>query len=203
MVRIFTQSTLPTNAGLGVANGTNLYSDHPIYFEHRTSGTHGVFLLNSNGMDIKLRSASNVTTLEYNVIGGVLDFYFLAGPGPIDVAKQYARVVGLPAEIPYWGLGLHQCRYGYQNYFDVAQVVANYSAAGIPLETMWTDSVSIFLCSVPSSHFLVDYMYQRLVFTNDPDYFPLAKMRQLVEDLHRRDQKYSTSFLLTESQFVS
>jgi alpha-glucosidase len=96
-------------------------------------------------MDVKLRSASNVTTLEYNVIGGILDFYFLAGPDPIDVAKQYARIVGLPAEIPYWGLGLHQCRYGYQNYLDVAQVVANYSAAGIPLETMWTDSESFEL----------------------------------------------------------
>jgi alpha-glucosidase len=125
---------------IGVANGTNLYSDHPIYFEHRTSGTHGVFLLNSNGMDVKLRSISNATTLEYNVIGGVLDFYFLAGPSPIEVAKQYAHIVGFPAEIPYWGLGFHQCRYGYQNYLDVAQVVANYSAAGIPLETMWTDS---------------------------------------------------------------
>jgi alpha-glucosidase len=42
---------------------------------------------------------------------------------------------------------------------------------------------------------LVDYMYQRLVFTNDPDYFPLAKMRQIVKDLHARDQHYSMLFL--------
>ncbi|KIM29882.1 glycoside hydrolase family 31 protein [Serendipita vermifera MAFF 305830] len=170
-----TTRTLWNRDAYGVPNGTNLYSDHPVYFEHRSSGTHGVFLLNSNGMDVKLRSASNSTTLEYNVIGGILDFYFLAGPGPLDVAKQYARLAGLPAEVPYWGLGLHQCRYGYQNYLDVAQVVANYSAAGIPLETMWTD---------------IDYMYQRLVFTNDPQYFPLDKMREIVKALHARDQHY-------------
>jgi len=31
--------------------GTNLYGDHPVYFDHRgANGTHGVFLLNSNGM---------------------------------------------------------------------------------------------------------------------------------------------------------
>jgi alpha-glucosidase len=127
---------IDTKSVVGVPSGTNLYGEHAIYFEHRTTGTHGVFLLNSNGMDIKLRPGS----LEYNIIGGILDFYFLAGPEPLDVAKQYAAVVGTPAEIPYWGLGLHQCRYGYQNYLEVAQVVANYSAAGIPLETMWTDS---------------------------------------------------------------
>jgi alpha-glucosidase len=33
-----------------VPSGTNLYGDHPVYFDHRNeNGTHGVFLLNSNG----------------------------------------------------------------------------------------------------------------------------------------------------------
>jgi alpha-glucosidase len=63
-----------------VPTGTNLYGNHPIYFEHRSTGTHGVFLLNSNGMDININnteSSDGSVTLEYNVIGGVLDFYFL------------------------------------------------------------------------------------------------------------------------------
>lgn len=38
---------------------------------------------------------------------------------------------------PFWGLGFHQCRYGYQDAYNVAEVVSNYSVAGIPLETMW------------------------------------------------------------------
>jgi alpha-glucosidase len=80
--------------------------------------------------------------LEYNIIGGVLDFYFIAGPSPRDVATQYAEITQLPLMSPYWGLGFHQCRYGYQDVYNVAAVVANYSEAGIPLETMWTDSES-------------------------------------------------------------
>ena len=97
-----------------VPEQTNLYSNHPVYFEHRPTGTHGVFLVSSNGMDIKIDDTSS-STLEYNVIGGILDFYFLAGSttDPTELARQYAQIVGTPAEVPYWSFGLHQCRFGY------------------------------------------------------------------------------------------
>ncbi|KAG8963174.1 hypothetical protein FRC03_003321 [Tulasnella sp. 419] len=155
----------------GVAPGTNLYGTHPIYFEHRTTGTHGVFLLNSNGMDVKLTDGA----LEYNAIGGIFDFYFLAGPSPVEVAKQYASLVGKPAEMPYWAFGFHQCRYGYRDFVEVSQVITKYSAAGIPLETMWTD---------------IDYMKSRWTFTNDPDYFPTNRMQEIVNYLHNHNQQY-------------
>ncbi|KAF9265982.1 alpha-glucosidase [Marasmius fiardii PR-910] len=160
----------------GIPTGTNLYGNHPIYFEHRLTGTHGVFLLNSNGMDIKINDTQDgLTSVEYNVIGGILDFYFFAGSDPLEVSREYAQITGTPAEVPYWSFGLHQCRFGYQNFVDVAGVITNYSAAGIPLETMWTD---------------IDYMDRRRVFTLDPEYFPLSRMREIVDHLHSNGQKY-------------
>lgn len=97
----------------GVPYGQNLYGSHPVYFEQRKTGSHGVFLLNSNGMDIELGEESDEESgeargnfLEYRAIGGVLDFYFVAGPGPVDVAKQYAEIAGTPALVPYWSLGV-------------------------------------------------------------------------------------------------
>ena len=57
----------------------------------------------------------------------------------------------------------------------VAEVVANYSTAGIPLEVMYTD---------------IDYMHLREDFTVDEERFPMAKMRELVSTLHSRDQRY-------------
>jgi alpha-glucosidase len=64
---------------VSLANGTNLYGDHPVYFDHRgEAGTHAVFLLNSNGKDIKIDN-SDGQFLEYNTLGGILDLYFLAG----------------------------------------------------------------------------------------------------------------------------
>lgn len=109
--------TMWSRDAFGVPSNTNLYGNHPIYFEHRPTGTHGVFLLNSNGMDIKINQSDAVTSLEYNMIGGVIDFYFLAGStsDPIQVSRQYAQVVGTPAEVPYWSFGFHQCRFGYKS----------------------------------------------------------------------------------------
>lgn len=125
-------------------------------------------------MDIKINDTDG-QYLEYNTLGGVLDFYFLAGPDPASVAKQYSEVVGKSAMMPYWGHGFHQCRYGMQDVYEVAEVVANYSAAKIPLETMWTD---------------IDYMDLRKVFTTDSARFPLHLVREMVKTLHDNNQHY-------------
>ncbi|KAI1429190.1 glycoside hydrolase family 31 protein [Xylaria sp. FL1777] len=168
--------TLWSQDAYSVPEGSNLYGNHPVYYELRDTGAHGVFFLNSNGMDIKINNTSkDGQYLEYNTLGGVLDFYFVAGPTLIDVARQYADIVTLPAEMPYWGLGFHNCRYGYQDAYEVAEVVYNYSQAAIPLETMWTD---------------IDYMYRRRTFSLDPERFPLPMMRDLVDYLHSHDQHY-------------
>jgi alpha-glucosidase len=166
--------TIYTRDAYGTPQGQNLYGAHPIYFDHRQNGTHGVFLLNSNGMDIYIDNKGG-QFLEYNIIGGVFDFYFIAGPSPQDVARQYAEIVQPPLMVPYWGLGFHQCRYGYRDVYEVAAVTANFSLHDIPLETIWTD---------------IDYMDRRRIFTLDPERFPPDLVKDLVDTLHARDQHY-------------
>ncbi|KAE8344047.1 putative alpha/beta-glucosidase agdC [Aspergillus arachidicola] len=161
----------------GTPANSNLYGTHPVYYDHRgESGTHGVFLLNSNGMDVFIdKTADGKQYLEYNALGGIFDFYFFTGSNPKEASIEYSKIVGLPAMQSYWTFGLHQCRYGYRDVYQVAEVVYNYTKAGIPLETMWTD---------------IDYMDRRRVFSLDPDRFPLEKMRELVGYLHDHDQHY-------------
>jgi alpha-glucosidase len=159
----------------GTPPGSNLYGSHPVYIDHRgDNGTHGVFLATSEGMDVKIDDTQG-QFLEYNVLGGVVDLYFLSGPTPKDVSVQYAALSGTPAMMPYWGFGSHQCKYGYRDVWEVAEVVANYSKAEIPLETMWTD---------------IDYMELRRLFTLDPERYPLELVRQLVDYLHQHQQHY-------------
>lgn len=100
--------TLWSRDAYSIPSNTNLYGNHPVYYDHRgQSGTHGVFLLNSNGMDVKVaKTDDGKQYLEYNVIGGVFDFYFLHGPSPKEVSAQYAQVVGLPVMMSYWTLGV-------------------------------------------------------------------------------------------------
>ena len=114
----------------------NLYGHHPVYFSTEPGGTaHAVVFWNSNMMDVNLSSSA----LTYKTIGGVLDFYFLMGPTPLELSEQYTEMVGRPWMPPVWALGWHQCKWGYVSANYTLQVVQNYSAAGIPLDTIWND----------------------------------------------------------------
>ena len=101
--------TLWSRDSYGIPAGTNLYGNHPVYFDHRPGqGTHGVFLLSSSGMDVKInRTGAAGQYLEYDLMSGIIDLYFLDGPSPTEVAQEYSSVVGKSAMMPSWGFGLH------------------------------------------------------------------------------------------------
>jgi len=98
------------------------YGAHPMYLDHRydpstgKSVSHGVFILSSAGGDVLLQTTPSSTSeeakpfIQYRMIGGTLDFYFMSGPTPVDVIEQYSEIVGRPAWMPDWGFGFHLCR---------------------------------------------------------------------------------------------
>ncbi|EFA85346.1 hypothetical protein PPL_02349 [Heterostelium album PN500] len=150
----------------------NTYGVHPFYLQMHSDGTaSGVFLLNSNAMDVVLTEQS----MTYKTVGGVLDFFFFVGPSPREVIQQYHQVIGYPKMPAYWSLGWHQCRWGYHTLEDTEAVVANYYKNGIPLETMWND---------------IDYMNSYEVFTTDPTRFPVSNFSQFIDYLHENGQHY-------------
>lgn len=190
----------------------NIYGSHPMYLEYRrtvateaeqrqrggaagfTTKTHGVWIRNSNGMDVILADGASAArqrggrlsddqagVITYRVIGGILDFFVYVGnsalgtSSPESIIKQYHNSVGFPHMPPLWSLGFHQCRWGYPNLAAVETMVANYAAAKIPLDTAWTD---------------IDYMGAYEDFSTDPVNYPSADLAAFIEKLHGQGQHY-------------
>jgi alpha-glucosidase (family GH31 glycosyl hydrolase) len=127
---------------IGSSNfNVSLYGSHPLIIQVLSSGkAHGVFFMNSNAMELTITVDENGReNLGIQSTGGILEFYVFGGPTPAEVVRQYLEVVGLPAMVPYWSLGFHNCRWGYESVGYVQEVVTNYSRANIPLQTQWMD----------------------------------------------------------------
>lgn len=150
----------------------DLYGVFPFLVDVREGGlTHGVAIMNSNGMDI----VYNDTSITFKIIGGVFDFYFFSGPAPIAVVDQYTQLVGRPAAMPYWVLGFHQSRYGYNNVEQLDYVMKKYAEVNLPVESMWSD---------------IDHMDHYKDFTLDPVNYPVDKLLPFVQNLHKNHQKF-------------
>ncbi|NXN30663.1 LYAG glucosidase, partial [Nycticryphes semicollaris] len=149
----------------------NLYGSHPFYLVMEDDGlSHGVFLLNSNAMDVLLQPSPALT---WRTTGGILDFYVFLGPDPKSVVRQYLDVIGFPFMPPYWGLGFHLCRWGYSSTDITRQVVDNMTAARFPLDVQWND---------------LDYADAKRDFTFNKKSF--KDYPEMVQEFHRRGLRY-------------
>ncbi|KZF21148.1 glycoside hydrolase family 31 protein [Xylona heveae TC161] len=186
-------------ADVGDVVDRNLYGQHPFYLDTRyyqvdnstgnltlitspanetdatadyVSYSHGLFLRNSHGQEILLHP-QNIT---WRTIGGSIDLYFYAGPTQPEVTRNYqVSTVGLPAMQQYFTFGYHQCRWGYHNWSELADVVSNFERFQIPLENIWTD---------------IDYMKLYRDFENDPNTFGYAEGKQFLDSLHASGRHY-------------
>ncbi|KAK9470692.1 glycoside hydrolase [Dipodascopsis tothii] len=175
----------------------NIYGSHPFYVDTRyfeensetgeltlvTTGntsttkdyvsySHGVFLRNAHAQEVLLQP-NNIT---WRTLGGSIDLFFYSGPTTLDVTQEYqVSTTGLPAMQQYFTFGYHQCRWGYQNWTVLAEVVSNFEKFEIPLETIWTD---------------IDYMKLYRDFENDPNTFDYESGREFLADLHAGGRHY-------------
>ncbi|XP_006887298.1 PREDICTED: maltase-glucoamylase, intestinal-like [Elephantulus edwardii] len=162
---IFARDTTPNG------DGTNLYGAQTFFLclEDASGLSFGVFLMNSNAMDVVLQPAPAIT---YRTIGGVLDFYVFLGNTPEQVVQEYLELIGRPALPAYWSLGFHLSRYEYGTLDKMKEVVERNRAAGLPYDVQHAD---------------IDYMDQRRDFTYDPVDF--RGFPEFAKDLHNNGQK--------------
>ncbi|XP_055950335.1 lysosomal alpha-glucosidase-like [Argiope bruennichi] len=159
------------NSDRGPLPNYPLYGSHPFYLSLEEDGkANGVFLFNSNAMDIILQPTPAIT---FRPIGGILDFFIMLGPSPANVVQQYTSIVGRTFMPPYWSLGFQLCRYGYGSLNTTKQTLQRNLDAGIPVDVQWND---------------IDYMDKWKDFTYDQKNF--AGLPEFVEELHSKGMHY-------------
>ncbi|XP_046909432.2 lysosomal alpha-glucosidase [Dermatophagoides farinae] len=156
-----------------------LYGNHPFYLtvedESPKKSASGVFLFNSNAMDIITQPSPAIT---FRTIGGILDFFVFFGPKPEDVISQYQNLIGLPAMPPFWSLGYQQCRYGYNNFTNLNATYTRNRVVGIPMDVQWTD--------IDAFNSNNDFTYDHKRFKELPDFINNV--------LHPNGQKFIPMF---------
>ncbi|CAG9314471.1 unnamed protein product [Blepharisma stoltei] len=151
---------------------SNMYSSQPFYLAvDNQLAAHGGLFLNSNAMTAFVGS----NFVGFRTTGGIIDFFLFIGPQPADVINQYHDLIGYPTLVPWWGLGWHQCRYGFQNISVVSSVTTSYTTYNLPLDAMWID---------------IDYMNQYQDFTLDPVNFPQASFTTWVTNLKAANKHF-------------
>jgi lysosomal alpha-glucosidase len=152
--------------------GNASYGHHPFYvmYSNDTGDAHGVLLRNVNAMDIVMTATPALT---YRTIGGILDFFVFMGPTPDDVMRQKADLIGHSPLPPYWSLGYHLCRYGYENDNEIQRVYERNTLGGLPFDVQWID---------------IDYMDTWNMFTRNKTAFP--KLPEFIKRVHNEGRRF-------------
>lgn len=163
---IFTRDGFP-NGGTH-----NLYGHYPFFLclEDNSGKSFGVFLMNSNAMEVILQPAPAVT---FRTIGGILDFYILFGDTPEQVVQEFVTLIGKPVIPTYWSLGFQLSRWNYTTLAEVKKTVERNRAVDLPYDIQYTD---------------IDYMEDKKDFTYDEVKF--KELPQFASYLHEKGQKY-------------
>lgn len=142
-----------------------LYRTIPFYYSVHRGKSYGLYFNNTYRSHFDF-AGGNPEAVHYWTGGGEIDYFYLHGPGPLDVARRYAWLTGRPELPPMWALGFHQCRWSYYPEARVRELADEFRERGIPCDAIYLD---------------IDYMDGYRCFTWNDEHFPDPK--GLISDL--------------------
>ncbi len=95
--------------------------------------------------------------LKITVGGKDFDIYIITADDPIDVVREFRRIIGKSYIPPFWAFGYQQSRWSYPDRETVDKIIDGYNEADIPLNCIYLD---------------IDYMKDYKDFTVDEEKFP-------------------------------
>ncbi len=125
----------------------------------QAGSAYGIFFDNTFRAEFDL-GKSDPAQLAYNVEGGDLCYYVIAGPDMADVLRRYSDLTGRMELPPLWGIGFHQSRWSYSSEAEVRRVAKRMRDAAVPCDAIYLD---------------IDHIRGYRVLTFDSQRFPDAK----------------------------
>ncbi|XP_073495193.1 neutral alpha-glucosidase C isoform X2 [Phyllobates terribilis] len=177
--------------GYSIYDKMGTYGSVPLMLAHNLSHTCGILWLNASETlveihskaalqpplqlstpDLQKQKAVPKKDIRWMSESGVVDFFFLNGPAPCNVFKQYAQLTGTQMFPPLFSLGYHQCRWNYEDEADVGAVDSGFDDNNIPYDVIWLD---------------IEHTDGKRYFTWDPETFPNpVKMQKKLQEKRRK-----------------
>jgi len=140
-----------------------LYGHVPIMIAHSEKHTSGIYWHNcaETWVDVQKNVEPEPTKKETHTHWfsetGLLDIFFLSGPRPKDVVRQFTSLVGTQALPPMFAIAYHQCRWNYVDEEDIRKVNAKFEEHDFPMDVLWLD---------------IEHTHEKRYFTWDREQFP-------------------------------
>jgi alpha-glucosidase len=148
-----------------------LYKDIPFFLADNAGRSYGLFMDNTwrSSFDFGKEDAE---AYSFGADGGPIDYYFMYGPEPKQVLREYAWLTGLTPLPPEWTLGFQQSRYSYMIEARLREVADRMRADRIPCDAVYLD---------------IDYQDGNAPFTVNEKTFP--DLPKFVKEL--KDKKFN------------
>ncbi|KRZ44730.1 Neutral alpha-glucosidase AB, partial [Trichinella pseudospiralis] len=168
-----------------------LYGAAPYMIAHSAKATVGAFWLNSAEGWFDVSYEPDDSSLLKNLFSrffandklpvakthwmfetGSVDIFFLFGPKPDDIFRQYSTLTGVNPLPPYFALGKHVSRWNFIDMNDVKQTDAGYDLHDIPYDVIWLD---------------IEHTYGKRYFTWDPIKF--SNPTEMIRNISAKGRK--------------
>ncbi|MGH9532438.1 MAG: TIM-barrel domain-containing protein, partial [Terriglobales bacterium] len=113
-----------------------LYKTIPFFLGMRQGRAYGLYLDNAWRSSFDFGKESR-DAYSFGAEGGELDYYFIYGPHPKEVIRDYTALVGRMPLPPLWTLGYQQCRYSYHPEARVREVARTFREKKIPADVIY------------------------------------------------------------------
>ncbi len=115
-----------------------LYQTIPFFYAVRDGRTYGIFFDNTY-FSYFLMGKENPDQYAFGALGGDLNYYFIYGPTPSEVAQKYSGLTGTMPMPPKWAIAYQQCRYSYFPESRVREIASTFRRKKIPCDVIYLD----------------------------------------------------------------